>query len=161
MEAHELIRCRGHPLVRGLHRTTFEVTKEEELTSGGDCIIGVCADKGAADLHPGFRRLLSDDRACLTTRIMAGDLVAEVHSRGSSAFTLDHPSDLVWRRSTYVCGRTVGISSDLVARTIPREIIRYIRNGGEVVIEMTVVVSEDRRPLSWAGSTVPIPCTSL
>jgi len=161
MEAREIIRCRGHPLVRGLHRTTFEVTKEEDLTAGGDCIIGVCADKGAADLRPGFRRVLSDDRACLTTRIMAGDLVAEVHSMGCSAFTLDHPTDLVWRRSSYICGRTVGICSDRVARTIPREIIRHLRNGGEVVLEMTVVVSEDQRPLLWVGGTRFTPCTSL
>ena len=41
MEAEERIICRGHPLVRGTHPTTFEVTTEGHLTRQGDCIIGV------------------------------------------------------------------------------------------------------------------------
>ena len=35
MEAEERIICRGHPLVRGIHPTTFEVTTEDHLTRAG------------------------------------------------------------------------------------------------------------------------------
>ncbi len=75
MKAKDIVRARGgHPLVRGgTHRTTFEVTKDETLTeTGGDCIIAVAADKGAADLDSGLKALLCDDRAVLTTRLTAG-----------------------------------------------------------------------------------------
>ena len=36
--------ARGHENIRGVHKTTFEFTKEKELTLKGDCIIGVNAD---------------------------------------------------------------------------------------------------------------------
>ena len=52
MAVRELIRCRGHPLVSSRHPTTFEVTKDEHLTAAGDCIIGIGADRGAADHDP-------------------------------------------------------------------------------------------------------------
>ena len=58
MEAQEIIRCRGHPLVLGTHPTTFEVTREDHLTSSGNCIIGIAADKGCAGLSPALRLLM-------------------------------------------------------------------------------------------------------
>ena len=55
MEAQEIIRCRGHPLVLGTHPTTFEVTREDHLTENGNCIIGIAADKGCAGLVTGVQ----------------------------------------------------------------------------------------------------------
>jgi hypothetical protein len=142
MEAEERVSCRGHPLVRATHPTTFEVTTEKHLTRQGDCIIGIQADKGARDLSPDFRRVLADDRAVLLTRLTAGGFSAEVHGRGSSRMTLKHPADLVWRRSSFVCERTVAILCDRTAATLPREIIRALREGSELEVEMVAVVEE-------------------
>ncbi|MDD1664363.1 MAG: DUF371 domain-containing protein [Methanomicrobiales archaeon] len=142
MEAEERITCRGHPLIRGSHPTTFEVTAEDHLTRQGDCIIGVRADRGAGGLSPEFRRVLADDRAVLLTRLTAGSFSVEVHGCGSSRMTLGHPSDLVWRRSSFVCPRTVAILCDRVAATLPRELIRALREGAELEVEMVAVVEE-------------------
>jgi len=142
MEAEERITCRGHPLVRGTHPTTFEVTTEDHLTRQGDCIIGVRADRGAVGLLPEFRRVLADDRAVLLTRLTAGKFSAEVHGQGSSRMTLAHPTDLVWRRSSFVCPRTVAIHCDHTAATLPRELIRALREGAELRVEMVAVVEE-------------------
>ena len=138
MEAQEIIRCRGHPLVLGTHPTTFEVTCEEHLTENGNCIIGVFADKGCAGLHQEFRDLLCHDDAVLTTRLASGGVTAEIHSKGSDQLTLTHPTDLVWRKSTFVCGRTIGICSDVVAATLPRELIARLRQGDDLVVTLTV-----------------------
>ncbi|MFA7197830.1 MAG: DUF371 domain-containing protein [Methanoculleus sp.] len=142
MKATDIVRARGHPLVQGVHPTTFEVTKDVTLTLSGDCIIGVAADKGAADLDPELKALLRDDRAVLTTRLMAGGETVEVRSRGSAALTLDHPADLVWRRSDFTSDRTVGIRSDRVAATIPREFIEALRRGEELVVELEAEIPE-------------------
>jgi len=142
MEAEERITCWGHPLVRATQPTTFEVTIEDHLTRQGDCIIGVRADRGAAGLSPEFRRVLADDRAVLLTRLTAGGFSVEVHGRGSSRVTLEHPTDLVWRRSSFVCKRTVAIHCDQVAATLPRELIRALREGSELEVEMVAVVEE-------------------
>ena len=137
MEAHETIRCRGHPLVLGTHPTTFEVTCGEHLTKNGNCIIGIAADKGCAGLSPAFKAVLAHDDAVLVTRLACNGIVVEVRSRGSSRFTLDHPTDMVWRKSPFVCGRTIGIQSDRIAKTLPRELIATLAQGKEMVVTLT------------------------
>jgi hypothetical protein len=138
MKVTETIWCRGHPNVLSLHPTTFEITKEEHLTCMGDCIIAVGADRSIADLSPGFKAALSHDDAVLYTRLTCGGNSVVVTSFGSAGLILDHPSDMVWRRSRYVCGRTIGIETDRAARTLPRELIDCLRAGGELLVEMTV-----------------------
>ncbi|MDD1705985.1 MAG: DUF371 domain-containing protein [Methanoregulaceae archaeon] len=143
MKVTETIRCRGHPNVLSRHPTTFEITKDGHLTCKGDCIIAVGAEKGAADLSPEFRNALARDDANLRTRLTCGNISVVIISRGSADFTLDHPSDMVWRRSRHVCGRTVGIQSDRTARTLPRELIGCLKNGGELLVEMIVTTGGD------------------
>jgi len=141
MEAHETIRCQGHPLILGTHPTTFEVTAESHLTENGNCIIGILADKGCANLSPEFKSVLSHDDATLCTKLSCGDITVEIVSKGSVKFTLDHPTDMVWRRSPFVCGRTIGIMSDRVAGTLPRHLMRELALGKEMVVTLTA-----RRP---------------
>ncbi|RPJ51243.1 MAG: DUF371 domain-containing protein [Methanobacteriota archaeon] len=142
MKATEVVRCRGHPLVRGGHPTTFEVTKEAHLTAAGDCIIGIAADKGAADLSPAFRAALARDDAIVRTRLSAGGVVIEIAGRGSSRMALDHPTDLVWRRSSFVCGRTVAILCDRVAASLPRPLIDALSSGEQLLVEISCVTPD-------------------
>lgn len=137
MKAQDTIRCRGHPLVLGTHPTTFEVTCEDHLTANGNCIIGIAADHGCADLTPEFRQVLAHDDAILETRFECGGVTAEVRSRGSSQMVLNHPTDMVWRKSTFVCGRTIGILSDVVALTLPRSLIQNLALEKEMIVTLT------------------------
>jgi hypothetical protein len=136
MKAQEFVRCRGHPLVLGTHPTTFEVTCEDHLTENGNCIIGIAADKGCAGLSAEFKRVLARDDAILSTRLECGGVVADITSHGSARMTLDHPTDMVWRRSTFVCGRTIGTHSDLVAATLPEALIRNLALGKEMLVTL-------------------------
>jgi hypothetical protein len=145
MEATEVIRCQGHPLVSASHPTTFEVTAEETLTESGHCIIAIKADTGAAGLAPRFREVLCHDNAELETRLVYGRTEVIVRSRGSAKMTLDHPTDLVWRRSRYVCGRTIAICSDHVAATLPEGLVSHLQSGQTLVVRLTA-----RRPGSMS-----------
>jgi len=138
MKAQESIRCRGHPLVLGTHPTTFEVTAEDHLTETGNCIIAVGADKGCDGLSPDFKTALAHDDALLQTRLECGGAAAEIISRGSAQMLLNHPTDLVWRKSSFVCGRTIGIGSDRVAATLPRDLIRNLAEGKEMLVTLVV-----------------------
>jgi|GEM_PF-56125 hypothetical protein len=137
-EIHATIRCRGHPNVTGRHSTTLEITREGHLSCQGDCIIGIDADAGASGLPPAFVKVLAHDDAVLHTRLRCREHCITIISRGSTAMTLDHPTDLVWRKSSFVCGRTVGIHSDKAARDLPRELIDYLQDGEDLIVEMTV-----------------------
>jgi uncharacterized protein len=139
MEAQEIIHCRGHPLVSGTHPSTFEITAESHLTSTGNCIIGIAADKGCAGLSPEFKRVLSHDDARLLTRLKCGGTEVEIHSQGSALFTLDHPTDMVWRRSTFACGRTIGILSDMVAVTLPEVLIKNLVAEETMIVTLTAM----------------------
>jgi hypothetical protein len=138
MKAQEVIRCRGHPLITGSHPTTFEITCVEHLTPAGNCIIGIGADKGCVGLSAEFRDLLTHDDAVLVTRLSAGNVEVEVRSHGSAQLTLDHAADMVWRRSRFTCGRTIGICSDHVAATLPRELVSLLRTGAEMTVTLAV-----------------------
>jgi hypothetical protein len=137
MEAIEIIHCHGHPVVSASHPTTFEVTMEEALSENGHCIIGVGANKGAAGLKKKFKDILCHDDALLATTLACGEVTVRVHSKGSAAMTLDHPTDFVWRKSTFVCGRTIGICSDHVAATLPPELVYLLKAGYPMVVTMT------------------------
>jgi hypothetical protein len=139
MEVQEIIYCRGHPLVLGNHPTTFEVTREDHLTKYGNCIIGIAADTGCTGLSPVFKRMLSHDDSVLFTRLSCDGVTVEVKSKGSSLFTLDHPTDIVWRRSSFVCGRTIGINSDHVAADLPKALIANLVAGKEMIITLTAM----------------------
>ena len=136
MKAQEQVRCRGHPLVLGTHPTTFEVTREPHLTANGNCIIGIAADKGCAGLSESFKKVLAHDDAVLVTRLSCDGITVEVRSHGSAQFTLDHPTDMVWRKSRFICGRTIGILSDHVAATLPDELIAALQTGEEMVVTL-------------------------
>jgi len=136
MEAQEIIHCRGHPLVLGTHPTTFEVTRDVHLSRKGNCIIGISADKSCDRLSEEFKQVLTHDDALLITRLSCGGKTAEVKSHGSSQFTLDHPTDIVWRRSSFVCGRTIGIMSDQVAATLPGDLLTNLVAGKEMIITL-------------------------
>ena len=57
-KATEYICAHGHNLITGNHETTFEFTKDDSLTTRGDCIIAVGA-KGTKELSEDFKRLAS------------------------------------------------------------------------------------------------------
>jgi uncharacterized protein len=138
MEAQEIIWCRGHPLVLGTHPTTFEVTGEDHLTANGNCIVGIAADRGCEGLSPEFKSVLAHDDAILMTRLECDGVATEVLSRGSSQFLLNHPTDMVWRKSTFVCGRTIGILSDRVAATMPRDLVLNLKEGKAMKVILRV-----------------------
>lgn len=141
-EASAWIRCRGDRFVSATHPSTLEITRHDELTLNGDCIIGIDADCGARDLPENVRSLLCNNNASIQTILSCEGMNVEINARGSSAFTLDHPTDMVWRRSGYVCGRTVAIYSDTTARTIPRNFIEALRKGYTMIVDFRVTVRD-------------------
>ena len=132
----------GHPNVSATHKTTFEITAEPDLTPTGHCIIAVKAPCGAAGLPEHFRELLADEQAFLLTTLRAGSETVSIRSRGHAAMTLDHPTDMVWRRSDFICSRTVGIASDTTAATLPENFIKALQDGSECKVEMMVFYAD-------------------
>lgn len=128
MRVTEKIRAYGHEEVRSTHETTFEITKEKSLTERGDCIIAVGATKGAKDLDPRFREAVKSKASRIKITVEVGGLKEVVKAKGTPRLLLTDPSDLVVRKSDYVCGRTVAIGADKAAQDLSRELVEKLKN---------------------------------
>jgi len=125
----EEFEAHGHSMMKATHTASFEITKERHLTARGDCIVAVGSSKGAADLSREFRRIAQNDLAKITVILSAKGMEQRAHGRGDHRLRLDHPTDLVARKSTYVCGRTLMVSSDIAACDISRRFVHLIRDS--------------------------------
>ena len=131
--------ARGHENVQSTHRTTFEVTKEEALSKRGDCIIAVEATKAAADLPVAFKEAARKEGARITVTVEADELKETVEARGSPQLQFTHQTDLVVRKSSYVCGRTLAIGADKVAIDFSRELVKKLKDPKQTVkVTLTV-----------------------
>lgn len=126
-----VIFARGHENIQATHKTTFEITKGPTLTKRGDCIIAVEATKGAADLPLEFKEAARKKGAQITITIEAGELREIVTTRGSLRLLFTHPTDLVVRKSNYVCGRTLAIRADKAASDLSRKLTEKIQNSSQ------------------------------
>jgi hypothetical protein len=128
MRIAEVIQASGHPKIRANHPTTLEITKGGHLTERGDCIIAISSSKGCADLSTEFSKLVKNDETRITLTIEAGNRTETIRGRGNSRLTLDHPNDLVARKSNYVCRRTIMILADKSASDLNRKFVRILRD---------------------------------
>ncbi len=124
------IEFRGHPMVASRHPTTIEVTTEGHLTEKGDCIIGVEASKGCAQLSNEVKERLRRKDSRVSITISVGELVFLVEARGDPRLELTHPHDIVIRKSDFASDRTLAVGADSSARDLPREMVRLLRNPG-------------------------------
>lgn len=137
----ETFEARGHAMITATHETSFEITKEKHLTARGNCIVAVDSSKGAADLSREFRRIARNESAKITVILSAGGMEQQAKGKGSHKLRLDHPTDLVARKSTYTCGRTLMISSDTAACDFARRFIRLIREPScRIVVQLIAEV---------------------
>lgn len=130
MQIAEVIQASGHPKIRANHPTTLEITKEDHLTERGDCIVAICASKGCTDLSPRFSKLMRNDETRVTLTIEAGNRSETILGRGNGRLTLNHPTDLVVRKSNYTCSRTMMVLADKAASDLDREFVKILRDPG-------------------------------
>jgi hypothetical protein len=138
MKIVEMITARGHPRIMAKHPTTLMITKDKGVGPRGDCIVGVSADKGAADLSDSLKRAIRSGRTVRIT-LEAGGVNEIIHGSGHPALTLEHPTDLVIRKSGFTCGRTLAIGADKAASDLSEPFRTRLQNSGaeiKVLIEV-------------------------
>ena len=139
--ATEIILAYGHKNIQATHKSTLEITKETELSKKGNCIIAVSASKAVADLGSEFKENLRKENAKITMLIEAEDIVEVVNALGSSRLILTHPTDIVARKSNYICSRTLAIQADKAACDFSRKLVEKLKNPKQKVkITLTVKV---------------------
>lgn len=130
--------ARGHHNVLSTHRMTLEFTKETHLTPRGDCIVALGAEAGCADLPERLKEALKKDNAILTILIECGGVSDIVRAHGSSKLTFSHPTDMVVRKSGFVCGRTLALGADKAALDLDRNLIKKLSGGAVARVHLKV-----------------------
>ena len=140
-EIKETIFAYGHENIQATHKTTFEITNETQLSKKGDCIIAVSANKTMANLSSEFKKNLRKENARITILIEADGIAETVNAFGSPRLILAHPNDMVVRKSSYICNRTLAIQANKAACDLSRELVEKLKNQKQKVkITLTVKV---------------------
>ena len=123
------IMAKGHENVLSLHKSTFEITKDKDLSLSGDCIIGLDIDKSMEDFPDEFKEKLANDDTKVIVELKTPNASDTIEGYGHHDLTLSHPTDIVCRKSTFVCSRTLMIKSNKAAIDLNRDLIKDLANG--------------------------------
>ncbi|HXY83088.1 MAG TPA: DUF371 domain-containing protein [Candidatus Saccharimonadales bacterium] len=126
MRAVEEFSARGHFNITATHSSTLEITKRDDLTKNGDCIVAVGATKSLPELSERFRKLCALDMSRIQLEISAGGIIDVVSGKGNSMLTFNHLEDIVIRRSSHISDRTLMIAADKAARDLNRKLVRSL-----------------------------------
>jgi len=133
MEITEIIFAKGHRNIQGTHKSTLEITKDNKLSEKGECIIAVSADKALADLSQALKGGLRKKNSEMIMVFEAGGIVEVVNAFGSGQLILTHPTDIVVRKSSYICSRTLAIEADKAAWDLSRKLVEKLRDPKQKV----------------------------
>jgi len=130
----------GHENIRSLHPKTIEITTEPNLTLNGDCIIGVKASCGCNDIPDRLKSLLQNSKSKISCTIIVKEIKFKVKGKGNEKLTLLNPHDIVIRKSSFVCPRTLATNCDVASDSLPRQMVKLLRNpdtSGVFAIDVT------------------------
>jgi len=138
MNVTEQLEAYGHPNIRATHKTTLEITKARDLTLGGDCIVAIRASRSGPNFSRTFRDAIRDDAAKVEVVLEMDGIREVIRGRGNSGLTLGHLTDLVARKSNFVCSRTLMVGADKAASDLSRSFVEFLRRGSKVDVTISV-----------------------
>jgi hypothetical protein len=127
-----IIKARGNPNITAKHRTTFMLTTDRWIGPRGDCVVGIEAERSAADLDPDLKLALRSGNDVLIT-LSAGGIREKISAKGHPSLPLNHPRDLVVRKSDFICGRTIAISADKAAADFSRKFVEVLSKSSTII----------------------------
>ncbi|HEX54885.1 MAG TPA: DUF371 domain-containing protein [Candidatus Altiarchaeales archaeon] len=139
----ERITARGHENIRATHGNTLEITKEGHLTPRGDCIVAVSADRGFPEFSDNFKNALRNKRAILRMTIECSGVNDEIIAYGHPELRFKSPEEMVIRKSSFICDRTLAIRANKAAIDLNRNLIEKLRRGNPVNIKLEVIYPND------------------
>ena len=120
----------GHENILCTHNTTIEITKDIHLTKKGNCILGIRASKACHDLNPSLKKKLQK-RNKMKISIHVDDLTDSFYGYGNSGLKLSSEKDMVFRKSNFICERTVLIDCTKSSSELNRDLVKKLSTPGK------------------------------
>lgn len=113
----------GHPNITAKHKTTIELTKDNDLTLNGDCIIGVNSDFKLNEI----KKFQNKIKIMLKVNSIKEEINCEVNH------DFDDDNEIVIRKSDFISNRTLGIKSDKACIDLKKELINKLKNPDQKI----------------------------
>ena len=125
----------GHSNIRAAHKTTFEFTKDIEVTTTGDCIVGVNADFSIQELQ---QFLVKPTKVLIT--IECENEKRRITATTNPGFCYTH--EMVIRKTDFISDRTFAIHASAAAVNLNRRIISRLQTPKQMAVVTIKKLSE-------------------
>jgi uncharacterized protein len=129
---------KGHPNVTSRHKTTLEVTKDPEIGLKADCIVGVASGVSMENIPNEMLDKMKDQNTRITVKLETENACDEIHGFGHEDLTLDHPTDMVIRKSEFKCSRTLMILADKAACDLKPQMVRDLADSRQLKVNIII-----------------------
>ncbi len=129
----------GHKNIRSNHQKSIEITKDQNLTPSGDCIVGVNSSAACSDLPSQLKEKLRNADTVVSFTFIVGSYKFVVSGRGHPELIHTHNNDIVIRKSKFICPRTLAIKCDKASDLLPREMVHLLQDPetrGKLIIQI-------------------------
>ncbi|MHA1911399.1 MAG: DUF371 domain-containing protein [Candidatus Kariarchaeaceae archaeon] len=133
---HFSFKARGHQNISASHKTTLELTTDTHMTQKGNCIIGVSSTHGLNDLPDELKKLIQLSSSLIIIILKIDKNEVKITGQGHPDLSLSHMSDMVIRKSSFTCSRTLCINSSHGSADLPLEFIDLLKE--EAIINVRI-----------------------
>ena len=133
--------AKGHQNIRASHKTTLELTTDTHMTQKGDCIIGVSSTHGLNDLPDKLKKKIQLSSSLIILILKIDKNEVKITGHGNPALSLSHANDMVVRKSSFTCSRTLCINSSHGSADLPLEFVDLLKQG--TIIDVRIEVHEN------------------
>ena len=139
--------CYGHRNITAKHKTTFEFTKDEELSLKGDCIIGVRSDFSLPLLKGFVKSLGNNKKITITIEAINNSsnnknkikwdykkFIEKINCEINPDFNSD--KEMVIRKGDFISERTFAIKADKAACDINKRLAAHLKSGGKAKVDI-------------------------
>ncbi|HML04246.1 MAG TPA: DUF371 domain-containing protein [Methanobacterium sp.] len=130
--------AKGHYNVTSRHKSTFEVTMDKEIGIRADCIVGVASEAKLGDVPDELLEAIKNENTVVKVQLETENAFDEIKGYGHPELELDHPTDMVCRKSDFKCGRTLMIKADKAACDLKKELIDDLKEGKDLKVKIIV-----------------------
>jgi uncharacterized protein len=114
------------------------VTQDKEIGLAADCIVGVSSKVSLNDLPSEMRSAIQNHATQIQIVLETENSIDKITGYGHPSLTLDHPTDMVCRKSDYICNRTLMIHADKAAMDLNHDLIHDLKSGK--TLKVTIIV---------------------
>ena len=122
----------GHVNVSCIHNSTIEITKENYLTNKGTCVLGINSSKACSDLDLKLKQKIWDGSK-IEVLIQVGEYHDKFFGFGTKLLPLSHKVDLVFRKSDFICDRTVLINCSKSSSDLNRNLVKSLTSSNKEI----------------------------